>query len=212
MYCPKCGKKVKSGAKFCESCGAALEAGGNYSRPNVGIHIEGKMILLFAAFFVILWQGIKPWIKIELPFIGVQEIQWYKIFKLIKELEEVVEMYSYNTSAESISTYSFFCMIPLILWGIAGLSIFYTAYLLVTRERKMKVLGAAKWALKFTVIASLVSAAMLIGISVVLSSELDGLVSLDVIRPTTANYIVLIVALLGRIVLIPRYEKEIENS
>lgn len=211
MYCSKCGKEVENGAKFCQNCGAALEAGQSIAKPNIGIHIEGKMVLLIALFLVVIWEGVQPWIKIELPFIGTEEIQWYKIFKIIKEMQEVIEMYSYHSTPENISAYSLFCMIPLFFWGIAGLAILYTAYLLFTRERKAKVLGAAKWALRLCAAASVVSAAMLIGIGIVLSSETKGFVNSDVIRPTAANYVVLIVSLLGWKLLIPKYEKEIEN-
>lgn len=33
MQCPKCGNKIKSGAKFCVKCGAALNGGG-YKQTN----------------------------------------------------------------------------------------------------------------------------------------------------------------------------------
>ena len=207
MYCKKCGKELENNAKFCKFCGTSVEGGRTLTKPDMKENLKGGLLWIAASFLVIVWEGIQPWIRVELPFITVTEIQWYKIFKTFREIKEILKMMSYQNESGAISKYSTACMIPLALWVIAGLSIIYIVYLLYIKERKVKVLEAAKRAAILSTIASGVSVAILLTIGISLSAEINGSIGLDIIRPTTANYIVLIVSFLNWKVLIPKYYK-----
>lgn len=103
-------------------------------------------------------------------------------------------------------------MIPFLLWAAAGLSILYAGYLLYRKERKIKVLGAAKWAVKLSLAASALSIAVLLCLGIFLSAEMNGIIDLNIIKPTRANYIVFIVSFLDWKILIPRYQRELDGT
>ena len=66
---------MEDDTKFCKFCGTAVEGGRSFARPDIKIDVKGNLLWMAAAFFVILWQGMKPWIKIDLPFMATMEIQ-----------------------------------------------------------------------------------------------------------------------------------------
>ncbi|MCI9147254.1 MAG: zinc ribbon domain-containing protein [Hungatella sp.] len=212
MYCRECGKEIENNSKFCKFCGTAVEGGKRFVKPNIKIDIKGNFLWTAASFLVIIWQGMKPWIKIDIPFIAATEIQWYNIFKIFKKIQEFAGRIAYGSDELKISGYAFIGMIPFLLWAIAGLSILYVGYLLYTKERKVKILEAAGWAMQLSMAASALSVVVLLSIGVFLSSEMEGMIDLDFIKPTTANYIVLIVSFLAWKVVIPRYRGELEGT
>ena len=212
MYCKKCGKEMEDDAKFCKFCGTAVEGGRSFARPDIKIDVKGNLLWMAAAFFVILWQGMKPWIKIDLPFMATMEIQWYKIFKIFKKIQEFVGSIAYGSEGLELSGYIFIGIIPFLLWAAAGLSILYAGYLLYRKERQIKVLGAAKWAVKLSLAASALSIAVLLCLGIFLSAEMNGIIDLNIIKPTRANYIVFIVSFLDWKILIPRYQRELDGT
>lgn len=66
--------------------------------------------------------------------------------------------------------------------------------------------------MQLSMAASALSVVVLLSIGVFLSSEMEGMIDLDFIKPTTANYIVLIVSFLAWKVVIPRYQGELEGT
>lgn len=214
MYCKRCGKEIEDHSKFCRYCGTPVESERTFPRPDLKIDIKGSLFWLAASFIIIIWQGVKPWINLDIPFIASTKIQWYKIFKIFKKLQEFAGSIAYGSESLKLSEYTFIGMIPFLLWAAAGLSILYVAYLLYTKERKIKILEAVKWALKLSMAASAFSIAVLLVINFSLSAQLEGIidVGIGIIKPTMANYIVFIVSFLDWKVLIPRYQKELDRA
>lgn len=119
---------------------------------------------------------------------------------------------AYGSEGLELSGYIFIGMIPFLLWAAAGLSILYAGYLLYRKERKIKVLGAAKWAVKLSMAASALSIAVLLCLGIFLSAEMNGIIDLNIIKPTRANYIVFIVSFLDWKILIPGYQRELDGT
>ena len=63
MYCPKCGKKLPDGARFCDQCGANLTGGSvNNSQSGNNDVMIGLIVIFISAILLFLgWPIVKYW-------------------------------------------------------------------------------------------------------------------------------------------------------
>lgn len=205
MYCKHCGNQIDKETLYCPYCGGKQEQSKEpsfqwkkddifqWKRSDIFFYVSLAAGILSALL------GFKDWVNFSIPYLYSGDFHLFDLVKGMSELSDYLD----NTGL-----YMVILGIPLIFWGLALLNFAFVLYMLINRERKVKMMQRVSFGTIFLMISSGFAIVLVWGVNYLIGEEMDRLLKNEFIKLTKMPYMMLVLAAITRVVLVSQFYRE----